>query len=70
MPALTDTDKVLAELSPQLLLAITLIFPLFPDAPVITSMLGELEVTVVALLFHPFGKVHVYSVALATAAIE
>lgn len=70
VPGFTDTDRVLAELSPQLFLAITIMLPLFPEAPVVTLILGEVVVTVILLLFQPLGNVQIYSAAFVTASTE
>ncbi|GAA4315487.1 hypothetical protein GCM10023115_26810 [Pontixanthobacter gangjinensis] len=70
VPGFTVTFSFLTALSPQEFLAITLMSLLFPVAPDITSILGVVVVTVVLLLFQPFGKVQIYSAALAIAAME
>ena len=54
--ATTVTGKVLAELVPQLLAAVTLIFPFWPVAPVVTVI--EL-VPVPAVMVQPVGTDHV-----------
>ena len=66
MAGLTTTAKLLAALVPQLLPAVTVIFPFCPAAPDVTVI--EL-VPVPAVMVQPTGTAHVYVVALATAVI-
>jgi hypothetical protein len=60
---LTVTPKVLVGLFPQLLLAVTLIFPLTAEEPAATVIEFVVDVPV-----QPLGKVQVYEVAPLTGA--
>jgi hypothetical protein len=66
-PGLTVTAITLAALEPQELLATTVMSPFCAAAPEVTVI--ELEVPP-EFTTHPFGTVHVYEVAFATAAME
>jgi hypothetical protein len=63
----TVTAKDCAEDVPQLLPAVTVIFPFCPADPVVTVMVVE---PAPAVIVQPVGTVQVYVVAFATEAIE
>jgi hypothetical protein len=66
VPGFTVTAMLPGELAPQLLSAVTVIFPFCPAAPVVTVI--EV-VPAPPVMDHPEGTVQVYVIALVTAAM-